>query len=78
MTATHEAPSPRPWLYKVSDLAGKNGLLRMSRAYVYRQIKAGRLRTVKEGDATFITPAALDDYVKLLEQESLGQEAEAS
>lgn len=65
-----EDQSRVPVLYKVADLAGEGGLLRMSRAYIYKQIKAGRLRTVKEGGATFITPAALADYVALLERES--------
>ena len=59
-------PSPQ-LLYKVADLVT---VLRMSRAYVYKQIKAGRLRTVKEGDATFVTAAALADYVALLEREA--------
>jgi hypothetical protein len=59
-----------PPLYKVTDLTGPNGLLRVSRAHVYRQIKAGRLRTIKQGDATFVTAAALGDYLRLLEREA--------
>ena len=54
-------------LYKVSDAVR---LLRMSRAFIYKQIKAGRLRTVKQGGATYITAAALADYVALLESEA--------
>ena len=42
----------------------------LSRSVIYEQIRAGRLRTVKQGSATLITAAALDDYVKLLEQEA--------
>jgi len=67
MTATTHAVHAAPLLYKVSDAVT---VLRMSRAYVYRQIKAGRIRTVKEGDATFITAAALAEYVALLEREA--------
>lgn len=67
---TDSAVKPPQPLYKIADLAGRNGLLRMSRAYIYKQINAGRLRTVKEGDATFITAAALADYVALLEREA--------
>lgn len=54
-------------LYKVADAVT---VLRMSRAFVYRQIKEGRLRTVKEGGATFITAGALAEYVALLEREA--------
>lgn len=54
-------------LYKVADAVR---VLRMSRAFIYRQIKEGRLRTVKEGDATFITAGALAEYVALLEREA--------
>lgn len=56
-----------PLLYKVSDAVR---LLRMSRAFIYMQIKAGRLRTVKQGSATYITADALADYVALLEREA--------
>lgn len=45
----------------------------MSRAFIYIQIRAGRLRTVKQGNATFITAGALADYVALLEREAAGR-----
>lgn len=64
------AASTEPVLYKVADLAGPNGLLRMSRPSIYRQIKAGRLRTVHQGAATFVTAAAVAEYVALLEREA--------
>jgi hypothetical protein len=67
MTTATRTMHPAPLLYKVSDATA---MLRMSRAYLYRQIKAGRLRTVKEGDATFITATALAEYVALLEREA--------
>jgi hypothetical protein len=44
--------------YKVADAVR---VLRMSRSIIYEQIKAGRIRTVKQGRATFITAAALAD-----------------
>jgi hypothetical protein len=56
-----------PHLYKVADAVC---VLRMSRSITYEQIKAGRIRTVKQGRATFITSAALADYIALLEQEA--------
>lgn len=54
-------------LYKVADLVS---VLRMSRAYIYKQIKAGRLETVKEGDATFVTADDLAAYIALLKREA--------
>lgn len=62
-----DGSSHGPLLYKVSDAVM---ILRMSRAFIYKQIKAGRLSTVKEGGATFITASALADYVALLESEA--------
>lgn len=56
-----------PLLYKVSDAVR---VLRMSRAFIYKQIKEGRLQTVKQGGGTFITAGALADYVTLLEREA--------
>lgn len=71
MTATLRAPAlgpaPVPGLYKVRDTMQ---LLRMSRSVIYEQIRAGRLRTVKQGRATFITAAAITDYIELLEHEA--------
>lgn len=61
-----------PLLYKVADAVR---LLRMSRAFIYKQIKEGRLRTVKQGGATFITAGAMADYVALLEREAEGRAA---
>jgi hypothetical protein len=57
-------------LYKVSDAVR---VLRMSRAFIYKQIRDGRLQTVKQGGATFITAGALADYVALLETEAHGR-----
>jgi excisionase family DNA binding protein len=67
------AAEPRttaPLVYKIADLAGKNGLLRLSRREIYKQIEQGRLKVVKQGRATLVTAAALDEYVKLLVREA--------
>jgi len=66
-TLTHAAPVSGPLLYKVPDAMR---LLRMSRSVIYEQIRAGRLRTVKQGRATFITAAAIANYITLLEAEA--------
>jgi len=58
---------PAPMMFRISTVVKLTGL---SRSVIYEQIKAGRLRTVKQGSATLITAAALDDYVHLLEQEA--------
>ena len=58
---------PAPMMFRISTVVKLTGL---SRSVIYEQIKAGRLRTVKQGNTTLITAAALDDYVKLLEQEA--------
>ena len=58
---------PAPVMYRISTVITLTGL---SRSVIYEQIRAGRLRTVKQGSATLITAAALDDYVKLLEKEA--------
>lgn len=42
----------------------------ISRAYLYLQIRAGRLQPVKQGTRTFFTATALNDYIKLLEAEA--------
>lgn len=54
-------------LYRVSDAMR---LLRMSRSVIYEQMRAGRLRSVKQGRARLITPNAIRDYIALLEKEA--------
>jgi excisionase family DNA binding protein len=63
MTTTEQTPV----MYRISDVVR---LTRLSRSVIYEQIRAGRLVTVKQGTATLITATALDDYVRLLEQEA--------
>ena len=58
---------PAPVMYRIRDVVK---LTRLSRSVIYEQIRAGRLRAVKQGTATLIPAAALDDYVRLLEREA--------
>lgn len=48
-------------LLRVGDAADR---LSISRAYLYEQIAAGRIRTIKIGAATRIPVAELDRFVK--------------
>ena len=45
-------------------------LLSMSRSVMYEQIRAKRLRSVRQGRTRLIPAAAIVDYVLLLESES--------
>ncbi|MEU6780394.1 helix-turn-helix domain-containing protein [Nonomuraea angiospora] len=45
-------------------------VLHLSRRYLYQEIRAGRLRTVKAGRARRVPADAIAEYVKLLEQEA--------
>lgn len=54
-------------LYRVADVMA---LLCMSRSVIYRQIRAGRLRTVHQGRICLITARAIRDYIALLEEEA--------
>jgi excisionase family DNA binding protein len=47
-------------------------LLSMSRSVIYEQIRAGRLRKVKQGRSTRIPAVAIREYVQLLITESGG------
>ncbi|MEQ7008714.1 helix-turn-helix domain-containing protein [Actinopolymorpha sp. B17G11] len=65
---THEVPE----LFRVPEAMK---ILRMSRTVMYEQIRAGRLRSVKQGRSRLITAAAIRDYVALLERESEGEQS---
>ncbi len=67
MTATVTRQAPEQVLYKIPEVMA---MLRMSRHVVYELIRRGRLRIVKEGRATFVTAAAIREYVELLEREA--------
>ena len=45
-------------------------LLGLSRSVIYNLIRAGRLRSVKEGSARLIPAEAIADYVALLKAEA--------
>ena len=47
-------------------------LLSMSRSVIYEQIRAGRLRKVKQGRSTRIPAVAIREYVQVLITESGG------
>ncbi len=44
-------------------------MLNFSEATVWKLVASGELRSVKQGWARRVTPAAVDEYVKSLEQE---------
>ncbi|GGQ80490.1 helix-turn-helix domain-containing protein [Kitasatospora griseola] len=76
MTTATELPargrnSTLPVLYRVDDVVE---LLRLSRTVVYDLIRAGRLRTVKEGRSRLVPASAINDYVALLEREARGRQ----
>lgn len=58
---------PRKRLYKIPEAMI---LLSISRSAIYEQVRSGRLRTVKQGRTRLVPDTAVDEYVKLLEQES--------
>lgn len=55
-------------LYTVKDTAH---ILQLSRAELYEQMNAGRLRFVKVGRARRIPSAAIAEFVALLEDEAV-------
>ncbi|NIJ11610.1 excisionase family DNA binding protein [Saccharomonospora amisosensis] len=60
---------PHRHLYRIPEAMT---LLSMSRSVIYEQIRAGRLRTVKQGRARLVPMQAIEEYVQLLIQESEG------
>lgn len=58
---------PARMLYKVEEAML---LLSLSRSVLYEQIRAGRLRSVKEGRSRRIPASAITEYVSLLEREA--------
>jgi hypothetical protein len=58
MTIAAARQAPAPVLYKIPEVMA---MLRMSRRLVYEQIRAGRLRVVKQGRATFVTASGVSD-----------------
>jgi excisionase family DNA binding protein len=66
LTATLTAPE-RKALYRIPDAMA---LLSLSRTVIYEQIRAGRLRTVRQGRSRLVPATAITDYVALLEHET--------
>lgn len=58
---------PERQLYRIPEAAK---LLSMSRSVIYEQMRAGRIKFVKQGAATLIPIAAIRAYVQLLMRES--------
>lgn len=67
MAAT-DATTTRRALYRIPEAMQ---LLSLSRSVIYEQIRAGRLRTVKQGRTRLVSESAIADYIALLERESL-------
>jgi excisionase family DNA binding protein len=65
--AADEADTSNRALYRVPEAMR---LLSMSRSTIYNQIRAGRLRSVKEGSTRLIPADAIADYVALLKSEA--------
>lgn len=64
---TRSVPTLDKPLYRISEAVE---LLPYSRSKLYELIRAGRLRTVKEGTARLIPASAIAEYVALLEREA--------
>jgi len=60
-------PIPPKALYRIPEAMR---LLSLSRSVIYELIRAGRLRTVKQGRTRLVPATAITDYVALLEEES--------
>ena len=66
-TATATYPHTK-YLYSVPEAMV---LLSLKRSTIYELLRAGRLRSVKEGSARRIPASALTEYVALLETEAV-------
>lgn len=73
--ATANEPVPERAMYRVEEACR---LLSLSRSEVYEQIRAGRLRTVKQGRARRVPAEAIEKYVQLLVTESEGAHGQAA
>ncbi|WP_200216433.1 helix-turn-helix domain-containing protein [Micromonospora coerulea] len=59
--------APIKALYRIPEAMR---LLSLSRSVIYEQIRAGRLRTVRQGRIRLVPAAAITAYVDLLEDEA--------
>lgn len=69
------APVPERHLYRIPEALR---LLSMSRSVFYEQLRAGRLRTVKQGRTRLVPAQAIQEYVQLLLNESEGTYGQAA
>ncbi|MEU4517958.1 helix-turn-helix domain-containing protein [Amycolatopsis sp. NPDC024027] len=58
---------PERHLYRITEAMR---LLSMSRSVIYEQLRAGRLRSVKQGRARLVPAVAIQEYVELLMREA--------
>ncbi|MEV0090060.1 helix-turn-helix domain-containing protein [Streptomyces sp. NPDC050738] len=70
LAVSERAVLAEPLLYRVVDAMR---VLSMSRTVIYDLIRAGRLRTVKQGRTRLIPASAITEYVALLEREAGGR-----
>jgi excisionase family DNA binding protein len=66
-TADQRLPPENKALYRIPEAMR---LLSMSRSVIYEQIRAGRLRTVRQGRTRLVPAGAIAEYVALLEAET--------
>jgi excisionase family DNA binding protein len=59
-------------LYRIPEAMQR---LSLSRSVIYEQIRAGRLRSVRQGRTRLIPATAITDYIALLEREILKRAA---
>ncbi|MBP2340285.1 excisionase family DNA binding protein [Saccharothrix coeruleofusca] len=67
MSDTSNVTELAKYLYKVPEAMR---LLSLSRSTFYEQMRAGRIKFVKQGSATLIPASAIRSYVTLLEREA--------
>lgn len=66
-TGTGDSHTGEKALYRIPEAMR---LLSLSRSVIYNQIRAGRLRSVKEGSTRLIPADAIAEYVALLKAEA--------
>lgn len=66
-TSDQRLPPGHKALYRIPEAMQ---MLSMSRTVIYEQIRAGRLRTVRQGRTRLVPAGAIAEYVALLEDET--------
>jgi excisionase family DNA binding protein len=66
--ATTDPTTGQKDLYRIPDVMTR---LSLSRSVIYELIRAGRLRSVKEGRTRLVPATAIADYLALLERENM-------